>query len=231
VYGAALQSQSKTAKNRARSVFKLAKRSTRMRDVVTLDAGQSQLVVVDVQARLAAAMPAERRARALDALRLLGTAARLLGVPVTVTEHVPSRIGGTDPEALACLDAPTVLQKVHFGAANEPHIVARLESLERPRLLVLGMEAHVCVLQTALGLKARGHDVGFVVDASCSRCVLDEELALARASRHGIEPLSAEMVAFEWLHRADHPARAALIRAIKARSVRGRGGRGQAAGA
>ncbi|MFW5834934.1 MAG: isochorismatase family protein [Pseudomonadota bacterium] len=190
-----------------------------MRDSLAFAPRNCQLVVVDVQARLAPAMPAEARAWVGATLALLGKTARLLGVPVTVTEHVPERIGGTEPEVLAVFDAPTVLGKIHFGAANEDTFLAHVAGLGRDHVLVAGMEAHVCVLQTALGLKARGYRVAMIADASCSRAPLDEKVALDRARFHGIEPVTAEMVVFEWLHRADHPARRAVIDAIKARDA------------
>jgi nicotinamidase-related amidase len=188
-----------------------------MRDSLAFEPRNCQLVIVDVQARLAPAMPPAARASVRATLALLGAAVRLMGVPVTVTEHVPERIGGTEPEVLAAFDAPTVLGKVHFGAANEATFLAHVASLGRAHVLVAGMEAHVCVLQTALGLKARGYRVGLIADASCSRAPLDEAVAMDRARFHGIEPVTAEMIVFEWLHRADHPARRALIEAIKAR--------------
>lgn len=187
-----------------------------MRDSLALASGDCHLVVIDVQGKLLPAMPADRQAEVVAALGLLGTAARLLGVPVTVTEHVPEAIGGTAPRVLALFDAPAVIGKLHFGAANEPALLERVAAVGRPRLLLCGMEAHVCVLQTALGLRARGHEVLLVADACCSRRPYDEALALERARRHDIEVVSSEMVAFEWLHRADHPARRELIAAIKA---------------
>lgn len=188
-----------------------------MRDRTALAPGSCQLLVIDMQTRLAAAMPEARRGDVVAAARLLGTAAAQLGVPATVTEHVPEAIGSTAPEVLRSLDRPTVLGKVHFGAANEPALVEHLGRVDRRCLVVCGMETHVCVLQTAMGLTERGYRVALVADASCSRRARDEELALDRARQHGIEVVSAEMVVFEWLHRADHPARRTLIAAIKTR--------------
>lgn len=193
-----------------------------MRDALALRPSDCQLMVVDVQKKLAPAMPADRRERVFRAIELLGVAARLMGVPVTVTEHVPDRIGATDPAILAHLNQPTIFGKTHFGAANEPEIAAHGLALAkaegRARVLVCGMEAHVCVLQTALGLKALGLEVAFVADAACSRHALDEATARERCRHHGIEVVTAEMVAFEWLHRADHPARREVIAAVKATS-------------
>ena len=189
-----------------------------MRDAKALDAAASQLLVVDFQERLVPAMPAPALRVALASLRLLAAAADGLGVPVTITEHVPTTVGATVADVLTALPQATILAKVHFGAANEPHVLGHLEQLGRPRVVICGMETHVCVLQTALGLAARGFRVVLVPDASCSRHPADEALAVARSRDHGIEVASAEMVAFEWLHRADHPARRRVIEAVKAAS-------------
>jgi nicotinamidase-related amidase len=184
-----------------------------------LDVGTTQVVVVDVQARLAPAMPTAARARAFAALHLLAAATEALGVPVTLTEHVPERIGATVPEiAQAFADAGTV-GKVHFSAARAPALRERLAGFDRPRVLVAGMETHVCVLQTALGLQAAGYAVDLVVDACCARAPLDEEIAFRRAEAAGLGLVTSEMAAFEWLRRADHPARRSIIDAVKAKDA------------
>jgi nicotinamidase-related amidase len=188
-----------------------------MRDQTALQPGRCHLVVIDIQTRLAAAMPSDRRAGVLAAVRLLGTATRLFGVPVTLTEHVPGAIGATEPDVVAAFENAAIVPKVHFGAANEPAVVERLTQVGRDTILLAGMEAHVCVLQTGLGLVERGQRVVLLADAVCSRDPKEEALALERARFHGIEVASTEMVAFEWLHRADHPARRSVIEAVKAR--------------
>ncbi len=193
------------------------------RDVVkqggVLEAGASQLVVVDVQAQLAPAMPAAPRDRAVAALHLLATATAALGVPVTLTEHVPERIGRTLPEIARAFAEAATVAKVHFSAARVPALVERLASFDRPRVLVAGMETHVCVLQTALGLQAAGYAVDLVVDACCARAALDEEIARHRAQAAGLGLVTSEMAAFEWLRRADHPARRTIIDAVKAKDA------------
>ena len=182
-----------------------------------LDAGRCQLLVIDVQAELAAAMPEPTRRRALAGLTLLARAATALGVPATLTEHVPERLGATVPSLGATLPDATVLAKTHFCAAADGAIAAHLDARDRPQLVLAGMETHVCVLQAALVLAGRGYAVHLAFDASAARDETDAALARDRATMAGVVPVSADMVAFEWLRRADHPARRGVIDAVKAK--------------
>ena len=184
-----------------------------------LEAGRSQLLLIDVQSGLAAAMPAAIRRRALAGLDLLARAAGALGVPATVTEHVPERLGATVAAVSAQLDHAAVLAKSHFCAAADATVARRLDALDRPQIVLAGMETHVCVLQAGLVLAARGWSVHLAFDASAARDERDADTARARAMQAGIVPVSADMVAFEWLRRADHPARRTVIDAVKAKAA------------
>lgn len=184
-----------------------------------LEAGRSQFLVVDVQSGLAAAMPEGARRRALAGLELIARTGAALGVPATVTEHVPERLGTTVPALGVALGDATVLAKTHFCAASDAAIAARLGAVDRPQIVVAGMETHVCVLQAALVLAARGYAVHLAFDASAARDEADVALARERAMLAGIVPVSADMVAFEWLRRADHPARREVIAAVKAKGA------------
>ena len=183
-----------------------------------LEAGRSQLLLIDVQSGLAAAMPEATRRRALAGLDLLARTATALGVPATITEHVPERLGATLPAVGGELDHASIVPKTHFCAAADPAVSRRLDELDRPQVVLAGMETHVCVLQAGLVLAARGWGVHLVFDASAARDERDADAARARAIQAGIVPVSADMVAFEWLRRADHPARRAVIDAVKAKA-------------
>jgi len=184
-----------------------------------LEAGRSQLLLIDVQSGLAAAMPEAIRRRALAGLDLLARAATALGVPATVTEHVPERLGATLPAVSGELAHASIIPKTHFCAAADAAVSRRLDELDRPQVVLAGMETHVCVLQAGLVLAAHGWGVHLVVDASAARDERDADLARARAVQAGVVPVSADMVAFEWLRRADHPARRAVIDAVKAKTA------------
>ena len=160
----------------------------------------SALFVVDEQARLAPAMFSREQALANTAILI--KAATRLGVPVIASEQYPKGLGPTVPEIAALLPAGPMAEKIHFSCASDPGILARVSGLGRGQIVVAGMEAHVCVLQTALGLKERGYEVHVVADATSSRRPESHALAMDRLRLAGIPVVSTEMVVFEWLEQA-----------------------------
>ena len=158
------------------------------------------LVLIDLQQRL---MPviADHDTVVARAVRL-AEAARLLDVPVRATEQYPAGLGPTVPPLAAY--PQTVLAKTTFSAAEDPAFAALLPA-GTSTILLAGVEAHVCVLQTALGLLAPGRRVVLVADAIGSRDPADKAVAIERARQHGAEVVTSEMVLFEWLRDAQHP--------------------------
>ena len=179
-----------------------------------LCADASLLFVVDIQDRLLPAMADPGLVEA-GASRLM-RAARRLGVPLLVSEQYPKGIGPT-VSALAALATPEeIFEKIHFSCAAEPAIRAQLSLMGPRRQAVLcGIEAHVCVLQSALGLSALGWQVSVVADAVGSRRDGDRNVALARLEAAGITIVTTEMVLFEWLGRAGTDAFKDLLKLIK----------------
>jgi nicotinamidase-related amidase len=150
---------------------------------------------------------------------ILLRSAERLSVPVTVTEQYPKGLGPTVPAILEALPAKAaVLPKTAFSAAAEPTIAERLQALTgagRDHVVICGVEAHVCVLQTALGLKQEGLQVFVVGDAVSSREEASVSAASARLVQAGCQWVTTEMVVFEWLGRAateDFRALSALIK-------------------
>ena len=94
------------------------------------------------------------------------------------------------------------MEKTHFSCVAERECMRRIDACGREQLVVIGTEAHVCVLQTALDLRATGKEVYLVADGVSSRSPRDAELALERMRAAGVRIVSREMVAFEWLHQA-----------------------------
>lgn len=176
----------------------------------TIDPARSTLLLVDLQERLVPAMDAAE-AMVANAARLIA-AAREVGVPLVVTEQYPKGLGRT-VEALrtSCGD---VLEKLEFDASRNAGF-ARLMPPERPDFVIAGCEAHVCVLQTALGLLDGKRKVYVVADAVGSRAAANKQAALERMQRHGIEVVTTEMVLFEWLQSAGHPRFRAITALIK----------------
>ena len=177
-----------------------------------LRANESLFLIVDVQARLAPAIPDVERV--IDRTNLLLGAADGLDVPVVVTEQYPKGLGGTDPRLILPAAAETYT-KTAFSAAAEPGFLAALWAKDRRQIVLAGTEAHVCVLQTGLGLIEAGFAVHLVADATASRVAESRDLALHRLRAAGGVVVNAEMVVFEWLERADTDAFRELIPAIK----------------
>ncbi len=163
-------------------------------------------------------MPAMRRGE--EALKTNGRlirAARLLGVPVRVSEHCPERIGPTEEGLRALLRPEEILTKTRFSIADEAQALAEMRALERPLAVVTGAEAHVCVLQSALGLRAAGFSPVVVADAVSSRFEADETAGLARLAASGVPVVTSEMAMFEWTADAQDPAFREVLALIKER--------------
>lgn len=168
---------------------------------------RSQLLLIDVQERLLPAI--HDRERVEQRCRRLIQCARRLEVPVTVSEQYPKGLGPTTAPLRDVLgNAATVLPKTAFSCLGEPALAARLEALRtagRDLIVIAGIEAHVCVAQTALDLAAGDWEVFAAADALGSREPESRALALDRMARHGIDVVDSEMVMFEWLERAGTP--------------------------
>jgi nicotinamidase-related amidase len=177
-----------------------------------LAADDCVLLVVDIQERLAPAISGGTEVIARTDI-LLAAAARL-GVPVVATEQYPKGLGHTDRRLDLPETTPT-FAKLDFSAAAEPSIVAHLRELDRRRAVLCGMETHVCVLQTALGLRTLGYEVAVVADAVGSRHPERRQLGLERMRDAGVAIVDSEMVVFEWLGAAGTPQFKELSRLIR----------------
>ena len=178
-----------------------------------LEAGRCALIVVDVQDRLAPAIT--EIDRVVANVGVLMRAARELAVPILVTEQYPKGLGHTLPALSELAPDADVIEKVEFSAAGNPDFAARLAATGRPDPVICGIEAHVCVLQTALDLRRRGLVATVVADATQSRAAANADAAMARLTRANVTLATTEMVLFEWLRRADHPSFRSLSRLIR----------------
>ena len=160
-------------------------------------------------------MPAIAQMRSvLGRILLLMKAAKRLGVPMLATEHWPENIGPIATAVKAQLGGAEIFVKRHFDATAEQGFVQRLDK-GRPQVVVCGTEAHVCVLQTALGRRAAGMAPVVGADGVGSRAPTDKDIALNRFRDAGVVVASAEMVVFEWLQQAGTPEFRDLITLIK----------------
>jgi nicotinamidase-related amidase len=179
-------------------------------DGMKLEAPRSALIVIDLQQRLVPAIDGSA-AMLANAVRLV-RAAGMLDVPVLTTEQNPDGLGRTVPELA---DRPgDTLAKTSFDATADPGFGALAPPPDAVTVLA-GAEAHVCVLQTVLGLRAQGRPVAVVTDAVGSRTPASHRAGLERAREHGAELVTTEMVLFEWLGDSTHPRFRDVQRLIK----------------
>ena len=176
-----------------------------------LERAKSLLLLVDMQERLVPAMAgaADVTANCGNLLR----AAHALGVPVLASEQYPKGLGPTIPE-LADL-ASRRLEKVEFSAYANTAIRGELTQMGRLQVVLCGIEAHVCVLQTGLELIDAGFQVFVAADAVASRQPESREVALHRLGRAGATLITAEMALFEWLRSAGAPEFRAISKLIR----------------
>ena len=171
----------------------------------------SVLVVVDVQERINAVMADQAH---LARIAALVEACTLLGVPVVATEQYPKGLGPTVTELSGLLPAPPLVKDT-FSCAREPAVRAALEATGRRQAIVVGIEAHVCVLQTALDLVAAGCQVHVPHDAVSSRRPVDKEWALRRMASAGVVVTTTESALFELLERCGTDEFKAVSRMIR----------------
>jgi len=167
------------------------------------DAALSQLVIVDIQQRLSQVMdPGELQILTRNCSILLESA-RLLAVPVIFTEQYPKGLGATLAELSPWLDQGAAIEKICFSCCENQHFS---EAQTRPQVVLAGMEAHICILQTAMQLHAQGKEVFVVEDAVTSRTPANKANALQRLRHAGVTVSNTESVVFEWLKVAEGDA-------------------------
>ena len=177
-----------------------------------LERARSQLLMIDIQEKLLPAI-SEAPTVVKNGSKLL-EAARTLAVPVVVSEQYPSGLGHTVPELASLAPANAVHDKVEFSCFANPALKNALSG-ESKQTVIFGIEAHVCVLQTAIEMAEASHDVTVVVDAVGSRVADSKDVALRRMQDAGIRLATTEMVLFEWLRRAGTPEFKTISRLIR----------------
>lgn len=177
-----------------------------------IEASRSLLLIVDVQERLAPAMTGRE-----DVVRnctILMRAAGEMKVPQLLSEQYPQGLGHTLAELAELASPEDIYGKVEFSCPQNAPLKERLATENRDQIVIAGIEAHVCVLQSAFDLIADKRDVFIVADAVASRRPESKELALQRMRDAGIATVTTEMVVFEWLRAASSPAFKTLSKLI-----------------
>lgn len=175
----------------------------------------SVLVVIDIQDRLLAKIPSA--ASLVRTAGFLLDVANLLEIPVRATEQYPKGLGPTTAEVARRVSQP-IPAKTAFSCCGAGTFLEELEMLQRPNVVLAGMETHVCVLQTALDLLEAGLHVYLPLDALAARSAPDHDAAVRRLETAGAVPTTAEAVAFEWLCDSGHPHFKAVSQLVIARS-------------
>ncbi len=170
------------------------------------EAEQSLLLIVDIQQRLTTVMPDDQLGKMLHNTQILLQGATSMDIPVVATEQYPKGLGRIHSDIKQVLPAKTqVFEKTGFSCCSSNGFINTLKNSARTQIIISGIETHICVLQTALQLKANGFSVFVVDDATCSRLASHHSNALARMRQHDIEITNHESVLFEWLGDASHP--------------------------
>lgn len=168
---------------------------------LTLKTSDTLLLVIDVQEKLVPAMHPDLWDRMRANLGRLGAAAKLLNVPVVLSEQYPKGLGPTLGIIKESFEGAATFEKSVFDAAQEPAIKGQLDQAARPKILIAGMETHICVYQTVRSLAAT-HQVHVLADAVASRSRENYDVGLDLIRRTGAVVTSTETVLFDLLERA-----------------------------
>ncbi|MCB5188857.1 hydrolase [Methylobacillus caricis] len=185
-----------------------------MKASLLAQADQSQLIIIDMQEKLAAAMPEDSMQAVIRNCSILIQAARLLEVPTVYTEQYPKGLGPTLASLQTLLENIPRIEKMAFSCHAVPAFRSQLTT-DRPQLVLTGMETHICVLQTAMDLHKSGHQVLIVEDAVLSRTAANKANAMERLRQAGIVVSNTESIVFEWLGRAEGEAFKQISRLVR----------------
>jgi nicotinamidase-related amidase len=174
----------------------------------------SQLVIIDMQTRLITAMPQDLMYTAIKNAGILAQAAAMLDVPAIITEQYPKGLGNVAPELLALLPSLKPVEKLTFSCMAEPTFSRQL-TCDRSQIVLAGMEAHICVLQTALDLIDAGKQVFVAEDAIISRNPANKANAIARMREAGCIISNTESIVFEWLGKAEGDVFKAISKLVR----------------
>lgn len=181
-------------------------------DNFTLNREEAVLMVIDIQERLAPVM--KYRDQVIQNTNILVAVATNLGIPVIVTEQYPQGLGKTVPEIGSNLSTASTYEKITFSGWTED-VAAALDRLGRRKIIVTGMETHVCVFQTVRELLANNYQVFVAGDAVCSRTKGNYLNSLSLMSLMGAVIVNTETVFFDLMKKANTPEFRKLLPLIK----------------
>jgi len=171
------------------------------------------LVLIDVQEKLLPAM--HNKEALLDNLKKMVKGARILGLPILSTEQNPAGLGPTVPEIAELLPDGKPVSKFSFSSCGTEQFIEEIKAINRQSILIVGMEAHVCVYQTAADLANLNYDVQVVADAVASRTLENKQIGLEKSKAAGAGITSTEIALFELLKIAKGDKFKEIIKIVK----------------
>jgi nicotinamidase-related amidase len=182
-------------------------------DQFFVNSEEAALIILDMQERLAAAMKTKRQ-MVDNCLHLIETA-KLFQIPILVTEQYPKGLGPTLPEIREALPDYVPFEKLSFNCTQEIGFLEKVASMGKKKLLLTGMETHICVLQTSLGLMRQGYTVQVIKDAVCSRTKNNFNTGIGFLSQAGSVITCTETVLFQLLQKAGTEVFKTIVKRIK----------------
>jgi len=179
--------------------------NTQSNTTLLCDADNSCLIIIDIQAKLTAAIPEKVISRLRKNTGILLTAANQLNVPVITTAQYPKGLGPIEAFITNKLtDSAKHYDKTCFSCLGAEQLPEHLKKINRKQIILTGIEAHICVLQSAIEFLNEGYEVFVVPDAIASRKATSYQTTLLRLNQAGCSLLNTESVLFEWLRDASH---------------------------
>ena len=179
-----------------------------------LNLEDSLVLIIDVQEKLLNAVFNKEQVEKKSAI--VAEAAKILGIPVVVTEQYPKGLGNTIPAVKDALAEDTeIFEKTAFSALNNEEILETIKKHNKKQILIFGIETHICVSQTTAALRELGYEVSVIKDACGSRAEEEYLAGLERMKDNGAYIITTEIALFEWLKGAKHPNFKAVQALIK----------------
>ena len=178
-----------------------------------LNPDNTVLLIVDVQERLAPVM--HNHESLVSRMVILAQGCEALGIPVLITEQLPDKLGPTLSELSDCITDFEPYHKSAFSCCGCDEVQKELDALGREDVILAGIETHVCIYQTSMDLLSQGKGVHLVADAVTSRSPDSRQIALQRLSQEGVRMTTTEMLLFELMRDAAHPAFKTILGLVK----------------
>ena len=173
----------------------------------------TQLVIIDIQGKLSQIV--HESERVLYNSRIMIEGCRLLGIPIVWLEQLPEKLGATHPSIAEVLTGLSPIAKSCFSAYANASFVEQLESNNRKQVVLIGIETHICVYQTAVDLLRNGYEVFVVADAVSSRTAANKAIGIEMIRHEGAKILSTEAVLFALMRTAEHPKFRDIAKLVK----------------